>query len=121
MFFIMGVSQGQKKLDYNTVNICNCCGKYSNVDVYTTYWYFMFFFIPLIKWNKEYYVKTNCCNKVAKLDSEIGKLIEKGEYVNIDFEKLDFGCENNSIKVCSMCGYNTQEDFVYCPKCSNKL
>lgn len=29
MFFILGVSQSQKKLDYKELNICKCCGKYS--------------------------------------------------------------------------------------------
>ena len=121
MFFIMGISQSQKKLDYKKVNICKCCGKYSSIEAYMTYWYFMFFFIPLIKWNKEYYIKTTCCNKVAKIGENIGKRIEKGEEVNIDMDELDFGCDEDSVKVCSVCGYTTQEDFLYCPKCSNRL
>ncbi|GAA0220610.1 zinc ribbon domain-containing protein [Metaclostridioides mangenotii] len=121
MFLIMGVSQNQKKLDYKELNICKCCGKYSNIEVYMTYWYFIFFFIPLIKWNKEYYVKTNCCNKVAKIDNKIGEGIEKGQAISINTVELDFGCDEHSIKVCSVCGYKTEEDFTFCPKCSNKL
>ncbi|MCR1955810.1 zinc ribbon domain-containing protein [Clostridioides mangenotii] len=121
MFFILGVSQSQKKLDYKELNICKCCGMYSNIEVYMTYWYFMFFFIPLIKWNKEYYVKTDCCNIVAKIDHEIGKSIEKGQAISINTEELDFRCDEYSIKVCSVCGYKTEKDFTYCPKCSNKL
>lgn len=121
MFFVMGISQNQKKLDYKQLNICNCCGKYSNIEVYMTYWYFMFFFIPIVKWGKEYYVKTTCCNKIAKLNCEIGKDIEKGKSININTDELDFGCEKECIKVCAVCGYSTEEDFIYCPKCSNKL
>lgn len=121
MFFIMGISQNHKKLDYRQLNICKCCGKYSNIDIYMTYWYFMFFFIPIIKWNKEYYVKTSCCNKIAKLNDEIGRQIEKGESININIDELYFGCKEDSIKVCSVCSYSTEEDFIYCPKCSNKL
>ena len=78
----MGVSQNQKKLDFKQLNVCKCCGKYSNIEVYMTYWYFMFFFIPIIKWNKEYYIKTSCCEKVSKIAPEIGRRIEKGEEVN---------------------------------------
>lgn len=121
MFFIMGVSQNQKKLEYNQINVCKCCGKYSNIEVYMTYWYFMFFFIPIFKWNKEYYIKTNCCNSIAKVDNEIGKKIENGEHVSINIDELDFGCNENTTKHCSICGYTTNEDFTYCPKCSNKL
>ena len=121
MFFIMGISQNQKKLDYRQLSICKCCGKYSNIEVYMTYWYFMFFFIPIIKWNKEYYVKTTCRNKISKLNNEIGREIEKGQSININTEELDFGCIEDSVKVCYVCGYTTEEDFAYCPKCSNKL
>ena len=61
----MGVSQNQKKLDFKQLNVCKCCGKYSNIEGYMTYWYFMFFFIPIIKWNKEYYI-TLCLRIMLK-------------------------------------------------------
>ena len=121
MFFIMGVSQNQKKLDFRQLNVCKCCGKYSNIEVYMTYWYFMFFFIPIIKWNKEYYIKTSCCERMAKIDSEIGRRIEKGEEVNLNIDEIDFGQIDDNLKICTNCGYTTEEDFIYCPKCSNKL
>lgn len=31
------------------------------------------FFIPCIKWNKHYYVRTSCCNTLYELDPEMGK------------------------------------------------
>lgn len=121
MFFIIGVSQNQKKLDFKQLNVCKCCGKYSNIEVYMTYWYFMFFFIPIIKWNKEYYIKTSCCEKVSKIAPEIGRRIEKGEEVNLNIDEIDFGQIEDNVKICTNCGYTTEEDFIYCPKCSNKL
>ena len=45
--------------------------------------------------------------------------IFKDEFTNID--EIDFGDVEDSIKVCINCGYTTEEDFIYCPKCSNKL
>lgn len=121
MFFIMGISQKEKELEFNQVITCKCCKRYSNIQVYMTYTYFMLFFIPLFKWNKRYYVKNNCCGSVAELDNEIGRKIENGEPVTIDTDNLDYGLRKNNIKVCSVCGYTTDEDFIYCPKCSNKF
>lgn len=41
------------------------------------------FFIPCIKWNKHYYVRTSCCNTLYELDPEMGKAIARGEQVLI--------------------------------------
>ena len=49
----------------------------------------IFFFIPIIKWNKEYYIKTSCCEKVSKIAPEIGRRIEKGEEVNLNIDEID--------------------------------
>ncbi len=82
MFFIMGVSQNQKKLDFKQLNVCKkCCGKYSNIEVYMTYWYFMFFFIPIIKWNKEYYIKTS-------VDIQLKKILYIVQSVQINYKIL---------------------------------
>ena len=35
------------------------------------------FFIPCIKWNKHYYVRTSCCNTLYELDPEMGKAIAR--------------------------------------------
>jgi hypothetical protein len=122
MFFIMGISQKEKRLDFDQVMICKCCGKYGHADVFMTYTYFMFFFIPLFKWNKQYYIRMRCCNSTAKIDSDLGKAIEHGSITEIDLDKIQFGCHENSIKRCSNCGFaSTESDYVYCPKCGNKL
>lgn len=90
MFFIMGVSQEEKKLDFDEFTICKYCEKYGHVEVYISYWYFMFFFIPLFKWNKTYFVKMTCCNKIGKLNNEIGRKIEKKEKVSLDLDNIEF-------------------------------
>ena len=33
MFFIMGVSQGQKKLNFDQLVICGHCGRYGHLEV----------------------------------------------------------------------------------------
>ncbi|SHJ47644.1 zinc-ribbon family protein [Dethiosulfatibacter aminovorans DSM 17477] len=119
MFFIMGISQKEKKLDFQQLAICSCCGRYGQVEVYMTYTYFMFFFIPLFKWNKRYFVRMACCGETAMLDDDTGAAIASGENANIDLDKLSFSCGLKQFKRCSNCGFSTSEDFKFCPECGH--
>ena len=67
MIFIGGISQGEKILNYTQTVICDICGRYGRYQVIMTYMYFSFFFIPLFKWNKRFYVKMTCCGSVYEL------------------------------------------------------
>ena len=64
VIFIGGVSQGQKILSEGLVRLCGSCGSHGRYQVIMTYMYFSFFFIPLFKWNRRYYVKMDCCEAV---------------------------------------------------------
>ena len=125
MFFIMGISNGQKELNYSPdgLNICKSCRAYCRYRVYCTYMSFTLFFIPLFKWSKRYIVECLNCGTIFNLNKEIGKKIEYGENVIISSEDLEASAtfSNAQIKKCFNCGYMTESDFAYCPKCGNKL
>lgn len=132
MIFIGGISQGQKILDYVKTVICNQCGGYGRYEVFMTYMYFSFFFIPLFKWNRCFYVKLSCCDALYRLDSEKGKAILRGGQVDItqsDLTLVQTGSRKSSYengtyktwKRCRGCGYETEEEFEFCPKCGRKL
>ena len=125
MFFIMGISSGQKELDYQQVITCSACGKYGRLNVFMTYTVLTLFFIPTIKWNKRFYVQTSCCGTVYELDPEIGRAIARGEQTQIlpnHLRRVSTGRNYyNSYKKCSQCGYEAAEDFDFCPKCGNRL
>ncbi|MGN0355379.1 MAG: zinc ribbon domain-containing protein [Muricoprocola sp.] len=122
MFFMMGITQGRKDFDLAQTIICNLCGKYGRYQVFMTYTVLSLFFIPCLKWNKHYYVQTTCCNAVYELNSEIGKRISRGEDVEILSEHLTrVGNNGYSHKRCSHCGFETAEDFEFCPKCGNRF
>ncbi len=119
MFFIMGISNGRKDFDFQQTIICNLCERYGRFQVFMTYTVLSLFFIPCIKWNKRYYVQTSCCNAVYELDPEIGKRIAHGENLEILPGNLKLVSRGNgyTAKHCNYCGFGTNEDFEFCPKC----
>ena len=132
MFLIFGISQKEKRLVFDQLIVCKCCGKYGHADVFMTYTYFMFFFIPLFKWNKRFFVKMSCCEAVYELEPEVGKALLHGQQVDIKSTDLTLVQEGHrrgyydsgtykTWKKCGNCGYETEEDFEYCPKCGRRL
>lgn len=126
MFFICGISQGKKILDYTKTVICSLCGGYGRYQVFMTYSYFSVFFIPIFKWDKHYYVQMSCCSTVYELNTETGNRLKRGESVDIkesDLSLIKSGQRSSdwNKKKCEECGYETTEDFVYCPKCGKHL
>lgn len=123
LIFISAISNGEKQLDYNQTMVCSKCGHFGRLNVFMTYMYFSLFFIPLIFWNRKYYVKSTCCNTLYSLSPEIGKKIRRGEQVNIsemDLKPMERG-EQTSGRYCPSCGYLSKPDFEYCPKCGSSL
>lgn len=123
MFFIMGITEGRKDFEYGHLMTCSLCGAYGRFNVFMTYTVLSLFFIPCFKWNKHYYVQTSCCNAIYELDPEIGKRIARGEDVEIRQEDLTrvMNGKTSAVTVCQNCGYMTEEDFEFCPKCGNRF
>lgn len=121
MFFIMGINSDRNQLNFDQTVICKSCGHYGHIQVFETYMYFMFFFIPIFKWNRHYYVQMSCCNAVCEISAELGKEIKKGNIKTLSEDILQFGNYRNHIRRCNHCGFTTEEDFSYCPKCGNPL
>lgn len=124
MFFMMGITDGRKDFDFVQTVICDVCGKYGRYQVFMTYTVLSLFLIPCFKWNKHYYVQTSCCGTLYELDSEIGKAIARGEQIEIlpqHLRLVNRGGYSRGVKRCSNCGYETSEDFEFCPKCGMRF
>ena len=117
MFFIgiMGIGSKQKNIITIPSIICKACGSFGQYNVIKRYNYFHIFFLPLWKWNEQYYVSERMCSSIFNLDIKIGKDIEKGIQTEIRPEDLS---EINPVKRCKYCGKALNDDFVYCPYCS---
>ena len=122
MFFIGGISNKEKKLNYIQSIACSRCDTFGRMEVYMTYMYFSIFFIPIFKWNKKYFVKNTCCNSIYILDNEIGLKISKGDNVLISQNNLKLvDYKQPTVNRCYNCGYICNEDFQYCPKCGQRI
>ncbi len=124
MFFIMGISSGQKKLDFIQTMLCSRCEQFGRFEIFMTYTYLSLFFIPVFKWNKIFFVKATCCGTLYTIDPSIGKRILKGEQITInrqDLHVVNSEHNNTASYRCPGCGYAAAADFLYCPKCGNRL
>lgn len=122
MFLIFGIDRGQKRLKFGQAIVCPCCGKYGRLDVFSVYTFFSLFFIPIIKWDKNYSAKTSCCSTVYSVPTDLGNSIESGESVILRPEDLQIISNGRTNRVCCACGYGTDDaDFRFCPACGSRL
>lgn len=123
MFLIFGVEEGSKQILFRQRVLCPVCGRYGDMTVWMTYTYFMFFFVPLFKWNRRYYVKMECCGAGFEIPVELGRDIKDKKITDIDPSKLEFSdpVYGPKIRRCPDCGFETTEDYYYCPKCGSLL
>ena len=101
MFFMMGITDGRKDFDFVQTVICDVCGKYGRYQVFMTYTVLSLFLIPCFKWNRHNYVQ------IEILPQHL-RLVNRGGY-------------SRGVKRCSNCGYETAEDFEFCPKCGMRF
>ncbi len=123
MFFVFGIANGEKKLNFVQTIVCQRCGQFGRWEAYVTYMYFSLFFIPVFRWSKHFYIKSSCCGAIYEIDKELGKRIQRGEEITLNESELHImnGQSNQRSSSCPRCGYSISTEFEYCPKCGHKL
>lgn len=127
MFFIgvFGVDNKEKEVKIINNLTCKNCSISTKGRLMKSFTFFHFFFIPLFKWNENYYVICDGCNSIYSISREKGKAIESGECLEItywDLNEVNNRGENYySIKRCSKCNKQLDTSFEYCPYCGEKL
>ena len=121
MFFMMGITDECRELDFAQMTVCKACGAYGRYRVFMTCTLLSLFFIPCLRWNRRYFVETSCCGALYALDPEIGRRIARGEQAEILPEHLTLHAQGRCEKRCAGCGYSTAEDFEFCPKCGRRF
>jgi len=118
MFFIgiFGIQNGSKEIREYSNTICQC-GRLSRAILIEEYMYFHFFFIPVFKWGRKYYVQSRCCGRIFSVPEEYVDELKKSD--TVDFERLR---EIKEVpRRCPECGYPIQPDFTFCPHCGKRF
>jgi len=123
MFFIgiFGVHD-KKKLCNEFSNIVCKCGALSRAEFFEKYRYFHVFFIPVVKWNKEYIVRMRCCMKHFKATNEYAFELKRSMDIDMNrLEEIEAGCKGSIRDVCVHCKERIHPSFSYCPYCGNRI
>lgn len=124
MFFIgvFGIEHKEREVKILNNFSCKKCTTSVEGRLIKSYDYFHFFFIPLFKWNIQYYVICSTCNVAYSISKEKGRAIENDEDVKITYWDLnEINSSYNSIQRCSNCGREVESEFDYCPYCGNRI
>lgn len=123
MFFIgiLGIQQKEKEVCILEDLDCKYCDKKGHSHLIKSYSYFHFFFIPVFKWNENYYVFCESCNRIYTISKEKGKRIENGEKNVLNYWDLKDAENYYNNKYCSYCNKEVDLDFEYCPYCGKNL
>jgi hypothetical protein len=121
MFFIgiFGIEDKTKELKTIHNIVCPACGRYTSAQLIFCYTFFHFFFIPLFKWNKTWFVRLSCCGALYACDRETADEVQATG--KIDFEKCEHMEHHGKGGCCPYCGSRVAGNFAYCPFCGNKL
>ena len=121
MFFIIGVTNGTSDLGKRKCGGFPCCGTYGVMAAVTcTYSQFTFFFLPLFRFGKHYFVTCPNCGAPYEISKDEGKRIERDYTAEINPNKI-FRTKINTQKFCPNCGARVGPDCKYCPNCGTKL
>lgn len=128
MFFIgiFGIENKEKEIKIINNFTCKGCNRLTMGRVIKQYEFFHFFFIPIFKWNEKYYVKCESCNKIFSISKEKGKMIERGENIELTYWDLNevnnaYGYDYNINNVCKNCGKVIDSKYKYCPYCGHEI
>lgn len=117
MFFIgiFGTGEDAKELRIFHNIICPCCGRYTQAKLIMRYRYFHIFFIPLIKYRKEYLVLPACGCSEYEADEAYAEELKTAE--SIDMNRLKLRHRRN---LCKKCLRELGYGFEFCPYCGEK-
>ncbi len=123
MFFfaIMGINEEVKQLSFHKNTICKKCGRYGSLDGFMRCSVFSIFFIPIFRFSKKYYLKSNCCGAVFEVSEEKGRKMESCQNVDFDDSELKSSEYYNRPSYCPCCGYPLGNDHNFCPRCGRKI
>lgn len=115
---IFGIESKEKQIRILNNIECKFCQCLHGLALIKRYTFFHFFFIPLFRWNEQYFLVCKDCNAVYEISKEKGMRLEKGEENVVTYWDLNAITHGNK---CGNCGRNIESGFEYCPYCGRKI
>ncbi len=116
---IFGI-QDKRKIVRDYPNVVCQCGSLSRGELIEEYSYFHFFFIPLFKWNRRYFMRFRCCNRICRVPDDYMKDLKNSNDVDID-RLEEITSYERTLDVCPGCGAKLHSSFAFCPYCGAKI
>lgn len=122
MIILYGTKTKTKDLDISGLRICKDCGSNNdNYEAFVEYNVFTLFFLPVFRWGRKYYLRSNCCSALFEIDPAVGKELENGRISTIDNEDLVQIGRGYNPTTCQHCGYEADANFPTCPSCGKNM
>ncbi len=121
MFFILGIQDEVRELAFDQTVVCPVCGRFGHLRVTVACTVLSLFFLPVLRWGRRYAVRLSCCGAGCDLDARLGRDIERGRVTQLDPDGLPLSGGRPGRKRCRQCGFETGEDFAFCPRCGTKF
>ncbi|WP_416200891.1 zinc ribbon domain-containing protein [Thermocaproicibacter melissae] len=81
---------------------------------------FIFFFIPMFRFGKRYFISCPNCGSVYEISREVGKRLEHDPNAEVNPEKI-FRLARRASHYCPFCGTAVPPGSRFCPHCGQKL
>lgn len=121
MFFIMGITSGTAVIGSRRCSRFPCCGTCAAYAVVTcAFQQFTFFFLPLFRFGKRYFVSCPNCGAVYEMEREEGRRVAGDPTAEIDPDKMR-RIAGQTAKFCPNCGARVEPGSRFCPNCGARL
>ena len=122
MIFIGGINDKRVGLGQLRSVMCKHCRQTHTMDLFKSYYFFHFFFLPLWKWKLNYDVKCEGCQTIMRIPNHLGKTWEQGEDLKLTLWDLEIIKEGASLEQqCKHYHEMLPLTYQYCPHCGKKV
>ena len=115
MFFIIDIIPMKKLL--KTINgTCDTCQLTGEINLIKTYQCLRLFFIPIFKWQVNYYLQHSCGGQ-TELTEEVALGLLHG---SISVDNIHISHIKQNYRICRKCNQQLDSEFEYCPYCGDR-
>ena len=123
MFLIAGSGNRSRQLGRMEAQRCPGCGSVQGTELVKTYGYVHLFFLPVVKYDVQYFLLCPHCGAAWRLQKEDGRAMERGRLPAVDAARLTPAGNHvvSQTRFCPRCGCETSPADRFCRSCGQEL